>query len=225
VKIVARQSTALGERRCRCCLPALAEFTRLPMHGAWPTRNLSGRRRRATEKLGPEGAGSGLGLEAPLLLLEAALPLDLLVEPLPLDLHPLRELRALGRVEHGRDPVLHVLEDQGAAVDVVAVEAAQVLRSVLDDQPDIPALVGLQGGLAGGEPAPQELGVEFLGLGNRGGLSGSGRTKAQHGHPPNHAPKKENEKKRQYDSPAGHHPLRLRCDIHQFRYRIVGRGR
>ena len=33
---VARHSTALGERRHRCCLPALAGFTRLPMHGAWP---------------------------------------------------------------------------------------------------------------------------------------------------------------------------------------------
>jgi len=33
---VARHSTALGERRYRCYLPVLAEFTRLPMHGTWP---------------------------------------------------------------------------------------------------------------------------------------------------------------------------------------------
>ncbi len=33
---VARHSTALRERRYRCYLPVLAEFTRLLMHGTWP---------------------------------------------------------------------------------------------------------------------------------------------------------------------------------------------
>src|SRR5688572_2588607 len=37
---VARHSTALGERRYRCYLPVLAEFTRLPMHGTWPARTM-----------------------------------------------------------------------------------------------------------------------------------------------------------------------------------------
>lgn len=37
---VARHPTALGERRCRCYLPVLAEFTRLPMHGTWPARTV-----------------------------------------------------------------------------------------------------------------------------------------------------------------------------------------
>ena len=39
---VARHPTALGERRCRCYLPVLAEFTRLPMHGTWPGRTVGG---------------------------------------------------------------------------------------------------------------------------------------------------------------------------------------
>jgi len=39
-KKVARHSTALGERRYRCYLPVLAGFTRLPMHGTWPTRTM-----------------------------------------------------------------------------------------------------------------------------------------------------------------------------------------
>jgi hypothetical protein len=47
---VARHSTALGGRRCRCYLPVLAEFTRLPMHGTWPTRTMRGFRLRATNK-------------------------------------------------------------------------------------------------------------------------------------------------------------------------------
>tara|TARA_B110000483_G_scaffold85426_1_gene105691 strand:+ start:1346 stop:1558 length:213 start_codon:yes stop_codon:yes gene_type:complete len=38
-KEVAKHSTALRKRHYRCYLPVLAEFVRLPMHGAWPTRN------------------------------------------------------------------------------------------------------------------------------------------------------------------------------------------
>jgi hypothetical protein len=34
---VARHPTALAGRRYRCYLPVLAEFTRLSMHGTWPT--------------------------------------------------------------------------------------------------------------------------------------------------------------------------------------------
>ncbi len=40
-KEVARHSTALRERRYRCYLPVLAGFTRLPMHGAWPTEKVA----------------------------------------------------------------------------------------------------------------------------------------------------------------------------------------
>ena len=42
---MARHSTALRERRYRCYLPVLAEFTRLLMHGTWPPRTM--RRRTA----------------------------------------------------------------------------------------------------------------------------------------------------------------------------------
>src|SRR4051812_320676 len=45
---VARHSTALRERRYRCYLPVLAEFTRLLMHGTWPARTMGGKRRGAT---------------------------------------------------------------------------------------------------------------------------------------------------------------------------------
>ena len=62
-KKVARHSTALGERRYRCYLPVLAEFTRLPMHGTWPTRTMltgCGRARPyqplpAAERTAPDG--------------------------------------------------------------------------------------------------------------------------------------------------------------------------
>jgi hypothetical protein len=47
-KKVARHSTALGERRYRCYLPVLAEFTRLPMHGTWPARTMRAMRGSAT---------------------------------------------------------------------------------------------------------------------------------------------------------------------------------
>ena len=47
-KKAARHSTALGERRCRCYLPVLAEFTRLPMHGAWPPHTVRDARALST---------------------------------------------------------------------------------------------------------------------------------------------------------------------------------
>ena len=47
-KKVARHSTALRERRYRCYLPVLAEFTRLLMHGTWPRRTVRRFARRAT---------------------------------------------------------------------------------------------------------------------------------------------------------------------------------
>ena len=51
-KKVARHSTALEESRYRCCLPALAEFTLLPMHGTWPTRTMPRFLARATPMSG-----------------------------------------------------------------------------------------------------------------------------------------------------------------------------
>ena len=53
---MARHSTALGERRHRCCLPALAGFTRLPMHGTWPRRTV--RRNTCPATKISEGLGS-----------------------------------------------------------------------------------------------------------------------------------------------------------------------
>ena len=68
---VARHSTALVERRYRCCLPALAGFARLPMHGAWPTRNMplpAGRAtpisREAAEPPGRSASSAGSGPSA-----------------------------------------------------------------------------------------------------------------------------------------------------------------
>src|ERR1700712_2112405 len=58
---VARQSTALGGRRHRCCLPALAGFTRLLMHGAWPMRNV-GRTPALSTKIKSRFAQSQNGL-------------------------------------------------------------------------------------------------------------------------------------------------------------------
>jgi len=46
---VARHSTALVGRRHRCYLPVLAGFTRLPMHGTWPRRNVGRTSKRATK--------------------------------------------------------------------------------------------------------------------------------------------------------------------------------
>ena len=58
IKKVARHSTALEESRYRCCLPALAEFTLLPMHGTWPTRTMSRSSARATPISAAFSAGS-----------------------------------------------------------------------------------------------------------------------------------------------------------------------
>jgi len=45
---VARHSTALRERRYRCYLPVLAGFTRLLMHGTWPSDKVAGESSSAT---------------------------------------------------------------------------------------------------------------------------------------------------------------------------------
>ena len=71
-KKVARHSTALEERRYRCCLPALAEFTRLPMHGTWPTRTMPRFPGRAT----PISAGTSCIVIASPALPDVAIQLD-----------------------------------------------------------------------------------------------------------------------------------------------------
>ena len=52
-------------RRCRCYLPVLAEFTRLPMHGTWPSRTMGGTEGSATPNFTTEGPGVATGALRP----------------------------------------------------------------------------------------------------------------------------------------------------------------